>query len=86
MGVYKSGYVTNEYGVQVSGQRMTQSNPPIALDVERVADYRRWAENHRRIQAQMALRTAAATPVPNDDDADLAESVNTMNLRRRVVG
>ena len=81
MGLRKSGFVRNELGNWVSGQSMVQANPPTAWSDERVDDYRRWREILRR---RMALERAAATPVPDDDDADLVD--NAMNLRRRVMG
>ena len=81
MGLRKSGFVRNEQGDWVSGQSMVQANPPTAWSDERVDDYRRWREILRR---RMALETAAATPVPDDNDADL--DTNVMNLRRRIVG
>ena len=44
-----------------------------------------WRRSHpERLRDAGDLERAAATPVPDDDDADLVD--NAMNLRRRVMG
>ena len=49
------------------------------------ASLARWRRRYpERLRDAGDLERAAATPVPDNDDADLAD--NAMNLRRRVMG